>query len=300
MTNLQNPKSKKKKISVFQLLNGLILLLIALIMIFPFYYVLIVSFADYSSIAKSSVYLLPTSFDFTVYSVLLKDKSVISAFAITTFVTFVGTLINMLVSIMGGYALSKKRLAGRKFILAYILIPMFFSGGLIPYYLTVKSFGLIGSVFSMIWPLAVNLTYLIIMRSFFTTVPESLEESAKIDGANRFIILFRIVVPTSAPMMATMALFFAVDRWNEWWNAMLFINDRNLWPLQLLLRDMLTNLMQSMAGSVGRQLAQSNLTVYPKSMQMAMVIISALPILILYPFLQKYFNKGIMIGSLKE
>jgi putative aldouronate transport system permease protein len=205
----------------------------------------------------------------------------------------------MLLTTAAAYALSKKSMPGRNFIFTCIIFTMFFSGGLIPFYLTIQNLHLINNLLVIILPAAVNTFNLILMKNFFGTISPALEESAKIDGANDLRILFQIVVPVSLPIMATISLFYAVDRWNEWWLPMLFINDTSLHPLQLVLRDAITNLSETLGNMTGAQLASNLQTVYTDSLKSAMIVVSAVPILMLYPFVQKYFNAGIMIGSVK-
>jgi len=176
---------------------------------------------------------------------------------------------------------------------------MFFSGGLIPYYLVVRGVGLVDSIFSMIVPAGINTFYMILIKSYFTNIPESIEESAKMDGANEIYTLFKIIIPISAPIIATMTLFYAVDRWNEYFNAMLFIKTPSKLPIQSILRNMLVNLEVSASASMSQALQASTRPVYAQSLRMSIVVITSLPILLLYPFLQKHFTKGIMIGSIK-
>jgi putative aldouronate transport system permease protein len=189
---------------------------------------------------------------------------------------------------------------GRNALLTIVVFTMFFSGGLIPYYLTVKAVGLVNNILVLIIPLGINTFNLIIMKNFFTTIPPSLEESAKIDGANDLYVLWKVVLPTSAPILATITLFYAVDRWNEWWHAMLFISNRDMFPLQMVLREILFDFSQMMGSAIGASIRASKVNIYPRSVQMAIVVVTAVPILLVYPFLQKHFTKGILLGSLKE
>ena len=244
--------------------------------------------------------LFPRSIDLSSYEYIFRQGKVVDGMLISVFVTVFGTLVNLVVTATGAYALSKKSMPGRNLIMTCIIFTMFFSGGLIPFYLTIQSLHLQNNLLVMILPAAVNVFNLILMKNFFGTVNPALEESAKIDGANDLSILIRIVIPVSLPIMATMTLFYAVDRWNEWWLPYLFINDIKLHPLQLVLRDTITDLSQSLNSTLGRQMAAKVQTVYADSVKAAMIIVSAFPILMVYPFMQKYFNAGIMIGSVKE
>jgi putative aldouronate transport system permease protein len=206
----------------------------------------------------------------------------------------------MLLTVIAAYALSKRAMPGRNMIMTFIIFTMFFGGGLIPYYLTVKGVGLYNSYWVMILPSAINTFYIWIMLSFFRDFPLSLEESARIDGAGDFTILLRIVIPTSLPVLASISLFYAVDRWNDWYGPMLFLTDTDKYPLQLLLRNMLINIGQILSRNEGMSaIDQSKVKIPMDSLQMAAIIITSFPIMAVYPFLQKYFAKGVMVGSIK-
>jgi len=213
-----------------------ILAIIGIAAVFPFYNVIITSFASVKGLAGHSFYILPYSFDLTSYKNLFKEAQFYKSFLVTVLITVLGVIFNMFLSVTGSYALSKKNLPGRNFILGAIILTMFFSGGLIPYYLVIKALGLVNNILVLVIPAGFSTMYLIIMKNYFNTIPESLEESAKIDGANEFYILIKIIIPVSKPFMVTFALFYAVERWNEWWNAMLFINESSKTPLQIFLR----------------------------------------------------------------
>lgn len=289
----------KGKNRLVELIITVFLGLLAFISIFPFYNVLITSFGEASAMAKQSVYLIPTSFNFTAYEYIFSGDKILKSFLISFMVTFGGTFINLLLSLCGAYALSKRSMPGRKIMLYMILFTMFFNGGLIPYYLTVKNLGLVNHIMVMILPLAVNTFYLLIVMSYFRTLPPALEESAKIDGANDIQILAKIIIPTSMPTIAAIGLFYAVDRWNEWWHALLFISDINKYPLQLLLRQVLVNFNEIMQNGIASSMAQKAVGIYPDTIKMAVVVVASIPILLVYPFLQKYFTKGMMLGSIK-
>ncbi len=287
----------------FPILDALIMLVLGLGAIataFPFYQTLVQSLSTVLDMQSGGVMLWPRSIDFSSYLYIFSQGKVVNGLLISVIVTVSGTLVNLVVTTAGGYALSKSSMPGRNFIMLCIIVTMFFSGGLIPFYLTIQALNLQNNLLVMILPVAVNAFNLILMKNFFGAVNPSLEESAKIDGANDLTILIRIIIPVSLPIMATMALFYAVDRWNEWYLPMLFINDTNLHPMQLVLRDAITNLSQLLNSSMGAQLAAQTRNVYNESVKSAMIIVSAVPILMFYPFVQKYFNAGIMIGSVKE
>lgn len=273
--------------------------LVALITIYPFYNVLIVSLSNTLASATYSPYLYPHVVDFTGYKTIMQDTYFYKSLGTTLFVTVVGTTLNMVFSVTAAYVLSRKRLIGRKFFLSAILFTMLFSGGLIPTYLVVSGMGLDNSIWSMIFPSMISTYYLIIMKNYFVGLPASLEEAARIDGANEFVVMTRIFIPISKPFMATFLLFYAVERWNEWWNAYLYISDKNIKPLQIYLRDVLVNFNSQLA-TQAQSIISSHSRVYIQSIQMATIIITMFPILCVYPFVQKYFVKGVLVGSVKE
>jgi putative aldouronate transport system permease protein len=273
--------------------------ILSLLFLLPLYYVLLVSFDANGANTPKILYLIPTKLDFTSYKIILQTKVMIYAFFNSVVVTVVGTFLSILLTTCAAYALSKK-FPGKKVILYAILFTMFFSGGLIPYYLTIKGLGLSNTLAVMIIPTAVNTFYLIIMLTYFRTVPKALEESAQVDGANEIGILFRIVIPISLPTIAAITLFYAVDRWNDWFMAMLFINEIKLYPLQYLLRETLMQVQVLLQNSGNSNIAASMVKTTTISLQMAVVVIASVPILLVYPLLQKYFTAGVMIGSLKE
>ncbi len=289
----------RKTINIGSIVLMVILTIVAVVTLFPFYNVLIVSFASIEALSEHTLYILPYSIDFTGYINLLKEKTFYNSFGVSVLVTLIGTVFNMLLSVTGAYALSKKGMPGRNFFLGAILFTMFCNGGLIPYYLVINSLGLVNSLFSMIIPAGVTTTYLIIMKNYFRTIPESIEESAKIDGANDLYILVKIIIPISKPFIATFILFYAVDRWNDWWYALIFVNETKKYPLQIFLREMLINFNTQLSSSA-QAVIDGSTSIYIQTTQMATIVISAIPILCIYPFLQKHFAKGIMIGSIKE
>lgn len=291
--------NKRSRLSMVDVIIHAILMLLTLLTIFPFYNVILMSFSNSAAISKQVVYLVPTTVDLSAYKYILHDARILKSFNITLFVTVVGTLINMVATLSGAYVLSKKGIPGQKLVMGGIVFTMFFNGGLIPFYLTMKNLGLINNLFAMVLPVAVNTFYLIICLAFFRTLPVALEESAKIDGANDIQILYKIALPISMPMIATIALFYAVDRWNEWWLGVLFMTDINRLPLQALLREILTNYQQILTGINASSVMTQNVSLQPEMIKMAVLVVSVLPIVCLYPFLQKYFTKGVMLGSVK-
>lgn len=289
---------KTKRLSGFDVALNAFFVLLSLVTVYPFYNVLIVSLSNTLASVTYSPYWYPHVFDLTGYRTIVNDPYFFKSLLTTLFVTTVGTCLNMLFSVTAAYVLSKKRLAGRGVLLSAILFTMLFSGGLIPTYLVISDMGLTNSIWSMIFPGLISTYYLIIMKNYFGSLPPSLEEAAKIDGANDLTILIRIILPISVPFMATFALFYAVERWNEWWNAFLFISKKDLKPLQIYLRDVLVNFNSQLATQAQSKLSSQK--VYVQAIQMAAIVITMLPIVCVYPFVQKYFVKGVMVGSVKE
>ena len=273
------------RITLFEGIAIVFLGLLGLVTLYPFYYVVIVSFSNLQAFGSHVPYMLPYVFDLEGYQVVLGDDSFLRSFLNSIFVTVVGTAVNMFLSVFGAYALSKKRLIGRGLILSVILFTMLFSGGLIPFYLVL--------------PTAVNTFYLIIMKNYFASLPPSLEEAAKIDGAHDLTILFQIILPISLPFVATFFLFYAVERWNEWWNALLFINVKAKQPLQIYMRDLLVTYNAQLAQQAQMMLSKDQKSNF-QAIQMATIVVSTVPILCVYPFIQKHFVRGVMVGSIKE
>lgn len=286
-----------QRVRPFDLALHLVLGLLALLTLYPFYNVLILSFSNIQAISGHTPYLWFWAMDLEGYRTIVKDPYFFSSLGNTLFVTIIGTSINMLLSVAGAYVLSKKKLPARNALLTLVVIPMLFSGGMIPTYLVMKDYRLIDSIWSMILPCAVSSYYVIIMKNYFRSISPSLEEAAVIDGANDVTVLLRVILPISLPFTMTFFLFYAVERWNEWWNAYLYISERKLYPLQIYLREVLINMNNQL--SLMAQI-KSGKKIPAESVQMATIIITALPILCVYPFIQKYFVKGVMIGSIKE
>jgi len=277
-----------------------ILMLLAAVSILPFYNVLITSFADPAAVAKQQFYLWPTSFDWSSYEILFKGSYIATSVKNSLLVTILGVGVNMAVTTCGAYALSKKGMPGRNLIMAGVVFTMLFSGGLIPLYLTIKNLNLINHYGSMIFPVAVSTFFLIVMINQFRDIPESLEESARLDGANDLHILFRIVIPITKPTIAAISLFYAVARWNEWYYAMLFLTDTDKYPMQLFLRNMLMDVTKMASSDSGASMIGQLSEAYPDGLKMASVVVTMLPIMIVYPFLQKHFAAGVTLGAVKE
>ena len=258
------------------------------------------SFSTVTDVGSNRLFLYPSTFDLSAYKFLFVEGKVTRGFFISSIVTISGTAFSLIVTTAGAYALSKKSLPGRNIIFNCIIFTLFFSGGLIPYFLTLQKLHLQNSLLVMIiTSCRQHLLSYSDEKLFQYDSSRIVEESAKIDGANDITILIRIIVPVSMPIIATMILFYAVDRWNEWWLPTLFINDTKLYPLQLVLRNALTNLSAIVNNAAGAQLAQGTQNTYEDSVQVRLDCDFSVPILLVYPFIQKYFAKGILLGSVK-
>ena len=277
----------------------IILVLLTLAVVFPFYNMLLVSVAKYEDIISTPLYIFPKAIDFTNYRMAVLYPYFVNSIGVSAFVTIIGTALSLLVTTMGAYALSRKYLPFRRFFFYFIVITMYFGGGLIPWYLVMKSLGFVDSVWVMIVPPMINTFWLILMRNYFEGIPDDMEESAKIDGANDIQILFRIMIPLAAPIIATITLFYAVARWNDWWLPMIFLQDPNKIPLTLILRRMVVDATIDLGNDMMNAMRDANIQVHSRSLQMATVTITTVPILLVYPILQKYFTKGIMLGAIK-
>lgn len=285
---------------IFTGILSLILLLIAACTLFPFLDVVLTSVTPMEEIVKNAKALiaLPQNPTLSHYQFVLSgNNSIIRAMGVTVFRTVAGTLLSLSVTALTAYPLSKKYLPGRGALMKFFFFTMIFSAGMIPQYLVVRTLGLTDTLWAFILPGVLNVYNMIIMRTFFSGIPDELEEAARIDGCSDFMILVRIILPVSTPVLASIGLFYAVWHWNSFFDAVLYINDRVLWPLQTLLREiLLTTSMSELLGSGG-----SLSDVMPPSSAVinATIIISCLPIILVYPFIQKYFVKGVMVGSVK-
>ena len=288
-----------KKSRTFDVVVIIMFAALALLTLYPFYNVIILSFSNTESVAKHIPYLLPFALDLTGYKTIIQDSDFIDSLLVSLFVTIVGTAVNMVLSVIAAYVLSRKYLDGRNMIMSVIVFTMLFGGGLVPTYMVIKDMGLINKVWAMILPTAINTYYLIIMKNYFLGLPDGLFEAAKLDGAGEWTMLWKVAFPLSKPIMATFTLFYAVDRWNEWYNALLYINKKALSPLQIYLRDILTSL-NSQLSTQAQQMMGSTQKVSTSAVQMATIVITALPIMLVYPYLQKYFVNGVMVGGIKE
>lgn len=280
---------------IFEFFNYLFLTLLTLAFIVPLLFVLSSSFVSAAEqVRRGTFILIPQEFDFAAYQRIFSSRTIWTAYGVTLFRVIVGVAFNLFFTATFAYVLSKKGLPGRNILTLFIFIPLVFGGGLIPTFLTVDAVGLRNSVWALIIPSLVNPFWLLIMRNFFMTIPAELEEAATIDGASPLTVLFRIVLPLSMPILATIGLFYAVFHWNAWFDAAIYIDSVSKQPVQLLLRNVLQSgvIMDQVAGATDVQPPSS-------ALKAALTVITALPILCVYPFLQRYFVKGVLIGGVK-
>jgi putative aldouronate transport system permease protein len=278
--------------------------LLAFIMVLPFWNVLMISLTTQGDYYSKPIVLVPYNINVDSYGYLFKAPTIPRAYLMSFIITMSGTILSVLLTSMLAYPLSKKRLIGKKFFMLYLIFTMFFSGGLIPTYLLIaNTLHLRNNILAIILPSSVSVWNFIIMRTFFMQLPDSMEESAKIDGANDFTILFQIIYPLSTAMLSTLALFVGVGLWNSWFSAKLYFNNAKLFPLQLVLRNMVKDSAKPaelmIASSQMRDALGNPISLFEDGLKMSMVIIAVIPMLVIYPFIQKFFEKGIMIGSIK-
>ncbi|RKN73031.1 carbohydrate ABC transporter permease [Paenibacillus ginsengarvi] len=282
---------------VFEAGNVFALALISLVSLFPIYYTFILSFTDPTEYYQKPLILFPEKWTLDAYRYLLSTDTFMTAFGNSAFLATVGTAFSLVVTSGLAYAVSRKRLRFRRVILFAVLFTMLFQPGLIPSYLVVRQLGLIDSIWSLIVPALTGGWYVLLMKGFFDSIPDSLEEAARIDGANEIGIWFRIILPLSLPALVAFGLFFAVGYWNTFFNAIMFINDQHKWPLQVILQNMLVDPSTSNANVAD---FRANRKLPSETLKMAAVVIATVPIMLVYPFLQKHFAKGAMVGSVKE
>ncbi len=283
---------RPKKIHPATVLNYLLFIIIGIIMVYPFWYVVMYSLSAPSQSSLSHLYLWPAGFTLETYKYAFSKKILFTGFFNSVFLTVVGTVINMVLTIMLAYPLSREKLPGKGFLSAFVIFPMLFNGGMIPTYLVIKQFGLLDSLWSLIASMAVNVYNLLILCKFFKSIPDSLIDAAKIDGCGDVMTLVTIVLPLSKASLATISLFYAVQHWNEFLRATIYINTDSKWPMQVVLR----NIIDMVANDLNNS---GEVFMNPENFKMATIVITVLPIICIYPFLQKYFTQGIMMGSVK-
>jgi putative aldouronate transport system permease protein len=275
-----------------------VLTLFALSTLFPLYYVVIVSITPYSEVLRNGGFIIwPKETTWAAYREIFGGVRIPDALKVTAFITVVGTLFNLIVTVLLAYPLSKKNLEGRNYVLLAIVFTMLFSGGLIPTYLVVRGLGLYNTVWAMIIPGMVSTFNLLIMKTYFENLPEEVEEAAKVDGCGDVRTLASIVLPLSMPIIATVGLFYGVGHWNEYFKGLMYVSDKTLEPMQVVLRNMITS--PNVTSELMMGAAQEMDPLPPETVKMATVTVAILPVLILYPFLQKYFIRGMLLGAIK-
>lgn len=285
-----------RKVKVVDIIIMLLISILCLTCILPFMHIASKSISSNTAVMSKSVYLLPKEINFSAYRSIFRDGTLTRSMIYTVYMTLIFTVLGMIVTICGAYPLTKKRLKGRNFFSFFILFTLYFSAGLIPEYLLMKDLGLLNSMWVLILPLMFSPYNMLIMKSFLqSTIPESLEESAFLDGATDFQILLKIVLPLSKPIIATLSLFYAVGRWNAYADAKYYITKRALQPIQYILSNMvLSSSMDAISLSESAEVKST-----PEVIQAATIMFATLPIICVYPFVQKYFVKGVMIGAIK-
>lgn len=281
---------------LFKIFNVTVLLLIVFVTLFPFFNILAQSFSSEAYINAGKVSLWPKGFNMETYKVIMSDSMFWINYKNTVIYTVIGTLISLVLSTMIAYPLAKKRLKGRRFLTMFFVFTMFFNGGLIPNYVLVTSLGFGNSIWAIVIPNAISVFNMLIMRTFFENIPDELEEAAIMDGSSTFGILFKIVLPLSKPILATMMLFYAVTHWNSWFPAFIYFTEKELFPVSIYLR----NMIKGAEASVGTGATSAdNLVQISANIKSVTMVLTVLPILLVYPYIQKYFVSGVMLGSVK-
>ncbi|WP_261800168.1 carbohydrate ABC transporter permease [Paenibacillus sp. PAMC21692] len=285
----------KKKFTWFDCINAALLSLLCISILFPFFYMLAISLSAKIEVMQGNVFLFPRGFNLKSYSYMLSSSTIGLAFLNTLKYTVIGTAVGVLLTMISAYPLSKKEFFGRKLFMKIIVFTMIFNGGIIPNYLLILKLGLYNSMWALVLPVAINSVFIIMTITFYQAIPKEIEESAMIDGASVYGILFKIIMPVSKPLAAALSLFFAMYHYNSYFLPLIYLNKKVLYPLQVVLKDMVistSSLMENQRMEAVNEYAQV-------SLQYATIIISVIPLLILFPIIQKYFIKGVMIGAVK-
>ncbi len=284
---------------VFEIVNTALLALILLVILYPLWFVVIASVSDPAKVVAGDVLLWPAGVSFEAYRMVFRDSMIMTGYRNTLYYTILGTAINLVMTVLAAYPLSRKDWVGRGFFMAVVMFTMFFSGGTIPTYLLMNDLGLINTTWAIVLPGAVSVYNAIVMRTFFiNSIPLELQEAAQVDGCSNTRLLLRIVLPLSKPILAVMVLFYGVAHWNAFFGALIYITESDRYPLQLVLRSILiqNTASQDMLGEVD---TLGNRVMLAETIKYALIIVSTLPMMVLYPFLQCFFEKGVMVGSVK-
>lgn len=290
---------RKRSFSLFDAVNGGILAIICLLVLYPLIFVISASISNPAEVLSGNMWLWPVDITFYGYERVFGNSDILTGYTNTIIYTVVGTAINVVMTILAAYPLARTNFPGRSIIMALIVFTMFFGGGLIPSYMVVRELGMTNTMWSLIIPNAVSVYNIIIMRTYFqSSIPGEILEAAEIDGSTDFRNLFQIVLPLSFPIIAVMVLFYAVGHWNSYFSALIYLTDRELYPLQLFMREILIQgQMEEMVNAADSSHSQTIMN--EEAVKYAIIVVANLPIFLLYPFLQKYFVKGVMIGALK-
>ncbi|WP_186671495.1 carbohydrate ABC transporter permease [Sporosarcina sp. BP05] len=287
-----------KKDRFLLMINKYVLIIATLIILLPLLYVLLASFLEPNVLLSKGISFNPDDWSVQGYVKILQNEAIIRGFFYSILYSVGFALVTVIVSILAAYPLSVEGFRGTKVIMIFFLITMFFSGGLIPTYLVVKDLGMLNSIWAIILPGAISVWNIILARTYFKAIPKELQEAAKIDGASDLLIFFKIILPLSKPIIFVLALYAFVGQWNSYFDAMIYLEDAKLHPLQLVLRSILIQ-NEVQPGMIGDQLAMAELKKMSEMIKYSSIILSSLPLIIMYPFFQKYFEKGVMVGSIK-
>lgn len=279
-------------------INKFILIIATLVILLPLLYVLLASFLDPNVLLSKGISFNPDDWSMQGYVKIMQNEAIIRGFFYSIIYSVGFAVVTVVVSIFAAYPLSIEGFRGTKVIMIFFLITMFFSGGLIPTYLVVKDLGMLNSIWAIILPGAISVWNIILARTYFKAIPKELQEAAKIDGASDIVIFFKIILPLSKPIIFVLALYAFVGQWNSYFDAMIYLEDAKLHPLQLVLRSILIQ-NEVQPGMIGDQLAMAELKKMSEMIKYSSIILSSLPLIIMYPFFQKYFEKGVMVGSIK-
>ena len=292
---------RSKRDKVFDAVVITILVILMITMIYPFIYIISASLSDYKHIGSGEVWLLPKGFNVDAYERILAEKEIWTGYANTIFYTVVGTVVNVFVTMICAYPMSRKDLKGRGLLTIFFTIPMFIGGGIIPTYLLIKGLGLLNTRWVMIIPGAMAIWNMIIARTFVQGLPYELQEAAQIDGCSNIRIFAEIIMPLSSPVVAVLVLYYGIGHWNEYFGALIYITNRKLYPLQLILREILVQqeMSSSMMRTTSEMMSAAKQAEIAETLKYSTIIVSTLPVIIAYPFFQKYFEKGMMVGSIK-
>ena len=289
-------KKKKKKVSpgdrIFGIVVTLVVLAMCIMVLYPIYYMFIVSISDGNAVLRGDITVLPQGINFGAYKAVLTNEYVPRAYLNTILYTVIGTFIAVAMTALCAYPLSRKEFYGRGLFTGIVVFTMFFDAGIISNYMVVRSTGIMNTMWAIVLPGSINVWYMIIMRTFFADIPEELFESAKLDGANDLTIFAKMVLPLSKAVLATMVLFYAVGFWNQWLQPLIYLDDRKKFPMQLILRNIVL-------GADAALSAATDMATMGLNIKYAVIFVTILPILVIYPFVQKYFVKGVMVGSVK-